>query len=305
MTPEGNRLEEIKAKMTTKQRADMAEIINNEIKRREGEKSKPKTKLTAKSNVGNSNFASGLGSDEIGQLYADSDNDIRQLRLRKLEEQIQGIRGNRATKAKTIKSEAMRVVPRMQFSGLPSKNVLIMYALIALGATKILFSTGLVSASVQPSSVNQAGIVAENAVIKSQIPAELQGDKDLLTSLDQRRAELEERKAALDKREQELTAQMQTANEKLAELKGLTAKLNGYRTEKDQKHETRLEQLAEVYGSMAPNQAAPLVGKLDDVTALSLLQRMTGKRMGQILSSMDSDRAIALTKLLTDRKKMD
>lgn len=300
-----DRLEEIKARMTTKQRADMAEIINNEIKRRESEKNRPKAKLTSKSNVGNSAFASGLASDEIGQMYEDSENEIRKLRLKKLEEQLQGLRGSKEKKGQIYKGEAIRSVPRLQISGLPSRNVMLMYALIAVGATKILFSTGLVSASVQPSN-NQPNVVAEaTTTVKSQLPLELQGDKDLLTSLDQRRAELEERKASLDKREQDIAIQIQTANEKLAELKSLTVKLNGYRTEKDQKHETRLEQLAEVYGSMAPNQAAPLIGKLDDGTALSLLQRMTGKRMGQILSSMESDRAIALTKLLTDRKKVD
>ena len=53
---------------------------------------------------------------------------------------------------------------------------------------------------------------------------------------------------------------------------------------------------------MAPTEAAPLIAKLDDEIGLTLLERMPEKRLGQILSSMNQDRAIELTKRLTERK---
>ena len=302
-----DRLEQIKSKMTQKQRADMADLINNEIKRRttDTKSSSRDIKFTSKSKVGTSGLSGSLGSDEVGQMYADSDAEIRQLRLKKIEEQINSIKGK---KGKAYRGGAISSLQKIRSGQLFSRNVLFMYAIAIIGGVKILFSTGLVDASVpdvQDNNKKQAMTAAMQAATQPQLPAELANDKDLLTSLDARRVELEERREALNKREADLAAQAQTINEKLAELKSLTAKLNGYRSEKDQKHESRLEQLAEVYGSMAPNQAAPLIAKLDDTNALALLQRMTGKRLGQILSVMESDRAIELTKMLSDSKKVN
>ena len=45
--------------------------------------------------------------------------------------------------------------------------------------------------------------------------------------------------------------------------------------------------------SMAPNEAAPLIAKLDEKTALALLKKLPSKRMGQVLSAMDPDKAVA------------
>jgi flagellar motility protein MotE (MotC chaperone) len=55
---------------------------------------------------------------------------------------------------------------------------------------------------------------------------------------------------------------------------------------------------------MAPKEAAILIAKLEPEIALSLLERMPGKRMGQILSLMDPARAIELTKGLSDKKQL-
>ena len=121
----------------------------------------------------------------------------------------------------------------------------------------------------------------------------------ILTELDGRRVELERRKGQLDKREAELAVQSQALNERMAELKGLVTRLSDVRHEKDQQYDARMEQLANVYGAMDPKEAAPLISKLDLDIAIPLLERLPGKRMGQILAMMDKDRAIELTKRLT------
>ncbi len=127
---------------------------------------------------------------------------------------------------------------------------------------------------------------------------------DFNLQLDQRRVELEQRRLVLDEKEKELKIQMNLISEKTTELKSITAKLNNLRKEKDHQYEARLEQLASVYGSMSPNEAANLITKLDDDIALGLLERMPGKRMAQILGVMDQNRAIELTKVLTKSKKL-
>jgi len=127
-------------------------------------------------------------------------------------------------------------------------------------------------------------------------------EKDLLTQLDARRVELERRKDGLDKREQELKNQAQVLTERLAELRGLTSKLQELRKERNNKQEGRLAQLANVYGAMEPSEAAILIGRLEDAIALELLERLPEKRMGQILSFMEKGRAVDLTKLLTEKR---
>ena len=127
-------------------------------------------------------------------------------------------------------------------------------------------------------------------------------EKQVLTELDARRVELERKRQLLDEREADLKQQSAALQERVAELRTLSAQVNQVRKESDTEYESRMEQLASVYVSMAPNEAAPLMAKLDDQIALALLKRMPGKRMGQILSVMDQDRAVLLTKILTDRK---
>ncbi|MCC6955060.1 MAG: hypothetical protein IT290_13160, partial [Deltaproteobacteria bacterium] len=127
-------------------------------------------------------------------------------------------------------------------------------------------------------------------------------ERKLLLELDSRRVQLEQKKEALDRRELDLRNQSQVLSERLAELRSLTAKMSEAKKEKDHRYQTRLEQLANVYGAMSPEEAAGLVSRLEDDTAIELLQRMPEKRMGQILSFMDKDRAVDLTKILTDRQ---
>ena len=122
--------------------------------------------------------------------------------------------------------------------------------------------------------------------------------------LDNRRVELEKRKQILDQKEGEIQQQAQLVSEKVAELKSLITKLSTIRKEKDHKYNARMEQLASVYSAMTPQESANLIAKLDNDIGLALLERMPGKRMAQILGVMDQNRALELTKHLTDKKKL-
>jgi flagellar motility protein MotE (MotC chaperone) len=52
---------------------------------------------------------------------------------------------------------------------------------------------------------------------------------------------------------------------------------------------------------MNPPEAAHLLEQLDVQVALSLIERMPEKRIGQILSLMNAQRALELTNLLSTR----
>ena len=126
-----------------------------------------------------------------------------------------------------------------------------------------------------------------------------QEDIKILTALDSRRVELEEKRKMLDSREDDIQKRDKEYIGKLSELRELTDKLHLERDKDDKKKLAELDQLANVYGSMAPPEAAHLIEQLDVTIALPLLKRLPEKRMGQILPLMSPERALAITRLLS------
>jgi flagellar motility protein MotE (MotC chaperone) len=148
--------------------------------------------------------------------------------------------------------------------------------------------------------------VEEASATIARIPAGPRWTKEeakILTALDARRVELEERGARLEKREGEFGAKERELAIRLTELKELSEKLKIEREKGDKQRNTQLDQLSNVYGSMNPPEAAHLLEQLDIQVALSLVERMPEKRMAQILSLMNAQRALELTNLLTHRTR--
>jgi flagellar motility protein MotE (MotC chaperone) len=124
----------------------------------------------------------------------------------------------------------------------------------------------------------------------------------ILTALDSRRVELEERGARIEQRESDFVAKERELALRLTELKELSDKLKTEREKGDKQRGSQLEQLANVYGSMNPPEAAHLLEQLDIQVSLSLIERMPEKRIGQILALMNPQRALELTNMLSQRK---
>jgi flagellar motility protein MotE (MotC chaperone) len=145
-----------------------------------------------------------------------------------------------------------------------------------------------------------------SATIAPQVNTGPQWSKEevkVLTALDHRRAELEERSARVEQRELELVNRDRDIAARLTELKELTERLKIERQKGDKQRSAQLDQLANVYGSMNPPEAAHLLEQLDMQVCLSLIERMPEKRIGQILSLMNAQRALELTNLLSKRSR--
>ena len=210
-------------------------------------------------------------------LAAEIETEQRQLKVKQLEEKIENLKREHFASLAAKENDK-------PWAGIPI-NLIFALLIIAVGIIKFVVFSDATKANVGTAQVSQ------------QSPQTISNiERETLLALDQRRVELEARSQGLDKKEIELVMQDRIVAEKIAELKSIYGQLQARRQEIDHKREAKLEQLAEVYSTMAPEQAAPIIAKLDNETALSLLQRMSGKRMGQILSSMNSDRAIELTK---------
>jgi len=123
----------------------------------------------------------------------------------------------------------------------------------------------------------------------------------VLTALDERRAKLEERSRILDQREAEMDRRDREFAARLTQIRDLTEKLKVDREQNEKKKKAQLDQLANVYGSMNPAEAAQLMDQLDVTIALSLIERMPEKRIGQILSLMSPERALTITRMLSSK----
>lgn len=340
----------LKDEMTDQQRSDMAEIIQNELRRREGlaRKSAQAKLASSKSAVRSSKLSTDLSHEDLSDIYQSTDKDIQKLRVQSLEKKLLEAKKEvlklGAAGKKLSRKEAKSPIPNNSFSFLTGKLPALSVVVLLIGLGSMRYSKEITaiedfinnkkpaqSASARASlsdsplkdTTNVAGVLTNDsrnqfvgdqaldpepdAVVVSSVsvqPSVSPVERGLLMQLDQRRVELEKRRKILDRKEQEIQQQAQLVGEKVTELKTLINKLSTLRKEKDHKYNARMEQLASVYSAMAPNESASLIAKLDNEVGLSLLERMPGKRMAQILGVMDQNRAIELTKHLTDKKKL-
>ncbi len=103
----------------------------------------------------------------------------------------------------------------------------------------------------------------------------------------------------LNRREQELLALQQQMEARIAELQGLEGKIGNKVEEAGNEQQSKLKHLIDVYTNMKPRQAAQALGNLDEGVAVKILSGMKSKQAGEILSYMDTDRAVVLSELLS------
>jgi flagellar motility protein MotE (MotC chaperone) len=121
----------------------------------------------------------------------------------------------------------------------------------------------------------------------------------ILKSLDARRVELEKRKEKLEVEENRFKKMDREYAARLTELRTINQKLKEDRAKSNRQQDAKLDQLANVYGSMNPKNAAELIEQLDIEIAKRLIERMPEKRMAQILAMMSPDRALTITRMLS------
>ena len=136
------------------------------------------------------------------------------------------------------------------------------------------------------------------------MPADLfeksRGFRDILLAVEKRGAELDQREQALGAREAALKALEAALGEHVAQLDPTpapTAAGTPGATPEPAAGPCGVV-VTKVYASMKPEEAAPILDRLDDATAKMVLGCMKERQIGAILAAMNKDRAVALTRLL-------
>lgn len=253
----------------------------------------------------------GLTREEISQLYKDVRSTMQQMQEGK------GIKdgpyGPTPSKTGESKAESKLVASApspVEARPMPKRASHIDRGQVAAVGLVMLFSllkvvislvegVGLVGTEMAQASLEMA---ATKAVAINSAPGNFSKDEvQLLTTLDQRRSELDDRQAKIKEHEEDLDKREREFVVRLAELRELTGRLKQNREVNDTAKSKQLEQLANVYGSMNPNEAATLIEQLDITIGLELLRHMPEKRIGQILALMSPQKALAITKLLSGK----
>ncbi len=117
----------------------------------------------------------------------------------------------------------------------------------------------------------------------------------LVDAVARRQAELEEREREIAGRADLLAEQERHVGEEVARLEALEAKLGDRLAQNAEAEDAAATSLAKVYAAMKPDEAAKILGELDDDTLLRIVARMRSKELGLILSRLDAKKAVVVT----------
>jgi flagellar motility protein MotE (MotC chaperone) len=151
--------------------------------------------------------------------------------------------------------------------------------------------TGLAAAE----RMDRGGEPATPAV-SAELFAKSRGFRDLLQAVEQRGAELDRRERAVAAREAALKALEAALDEQVVQLER-AAPTGPFAAASSEPAGCGVA-VTKVYASMKPDEAAPILDRLDDATARTVLGCMKERQIGAILAAMNRDRAVALTRLL-------
>lgn len=126
----------------------------------------------------------------------------------------------------------------------------------------------------------------------------------VLQSLALRRQELEKRETELNDREVMLTATEQKLDAKLQELETVRAEVEELLGQQQKVQKERLDRLVKIYETMKPKDAATIFNEMQTEVLLSMLERMSERKMAPIIAAMDPRRARFISTLLVEEKKL-
>jgi flagellar motility protein MotE (MotC chaperone) len=125
------------------------------------------------------------------------------------------------------------------------------------------------------------------------------GFRDLLAAVQERAQVLGQREEDLEGREAALRDLEKAIAEQASRLEGL-AKTAGAASSGP--GDAVGPAVTKIYESMKAEEAAPILDQLDDATVGSILGRMKEKKIGEMLAAMNRERAVAVTRLLSEKR---
>ena len=129
-------------------------------------------------------------------------------------------------------------------------------------------------------------------------------DVDVMNSIEDRDAKYASWEEELKIRERMLEVTEGKVEAKIAELRELETSLKKLVGMQSEKEEADLNRLVKVYETMKPQDAAPIIQRLDEDTQLAIAGRMKESKLAAIFAKMEDDTPQNLTVRMMDRSEM-
>lgn len=123
-------------------------------------------------------------------------------------------------------------------------------------------------------------------------------EKGLIFSLEKRQKEIEAKEHDLKAKEDRLTALKNDVNQRLDELNKEHDRIAELVKKVEAVNDDRTKKIIRIYESMAPEDVASRVEKMDESMAVMILMSLPEKRSAKILSFINVDKAVRLTQSL-------
>jgi flagellar motility protein MotE (MotC chaperone) len=132
----------------------------------------------------------------------------------------------------------------------------------------------------------------------------LQKERDLYGALEKRKVDLDSRENAIRTEAQNLQVLKKEITDKIDALKALEKQLDGKLDTQNTVDIKKYKDLAKIYESAAPAKAGAMMEKLDIKTAAGITMSMKKDRAGAVLSNMNLQKAVEITKEITQLTKV-
>ena len=123
-------------------------------------------------------------------------------------------------------------------------------------------------------------------------------DLQLVQSLEKRKEDLDRREEALKRYEERLQGLKQEVEKRLAEITQTEKRILDRLGMIGQMEEEKITRLVKLYSGMKPEEAAPLLERMQEETTLKVFQRMKERQASRILAFMNPEKAVHLSEQL-------
>ncbi|HOO82087.1 MAG TPA: flagellar protein FlbB [Alphaproteobacteria bacterium] len=128
--------------------------------------------------------------------------------------------------------------------------------------------------------------------------------REVFDDMVKRRKKLEAHERELQTREALLQAAEQELDRKFQELSTLRQEIEGLLQKQSEQELERVQSLVKIYEGMKPKEAARIFDTLDLDILVTVMSRMSERRLSPILASMNPERARTITIMLAEEKQL-
>lgn len=127
---------------------------------------------------------------------------------------------------------------------------------------------------------------------------------EMFEDLATRRKQLEESEQKMQIKEALLKATEQEIDRKYQELTKLKKEIEGLLDQQSDQEEGRIESLVKIYEGMKPKDAARIFDTLDIDVLVSVVSKMSERKVAPVLAAMNAERARKVTIMLAEQKTL-